>query len=200
MHTIPFVFYPGTLGVRGEVVWLGSGLDLWAGQAETFHQYPCRRWANNATPAVTSFLQRAMATEGNGLRPSTLNYITTCTLATKRTFSSIYPNGNVEERDRSRQFRYGLLNMTRPISSASSRRWMWELTMKKPLLLTKKSSNWPILYLRDDLIQVKIVLATVLMAIARKVIILNYQPLEPMYIFAAGVVLVCHRNHLLFRS
>ena len=72
--------------------------------------------------------------------------------------------------------------------------------MKKPLLLTKKSSNWPILYLRDDLIQVKIVLATVLMAIARKVTILNYQPLEPMYIFAAGVVLVCHRNHLLFRS
>ena len=50
---------------------------------------------------------------------------------------------------------------------------MWKLTMKKPLLCTKKSSNWPILYLRDDVIQVKILVATALMAIARKVIIVN---------------------------
>ena len=47
-----------------------------------------------------------------------------------------------------------------------------------------------ILYLRDDVIHVKIVLATALMAIARKVIILDYDELSPMYIFATGVVLV----------
>lgn len=47
-----------------------------------------------------------------------------------------------------------------------------------------------ILYLRDDVIHVKIVLATALMAIARKVIILDYDELEPMYIFATGAVLV----------
>ena len=47
-----------------------------------------------------------------------------------------------------------------------------------------------ILYLRDDVIHVKIVLATALMAIARKVIILDYEELEPMNIFATGVVLV----------
>jgi len=47
-----------------------------------------------------------------------------------------------------------------------------------------------ILYLRDDVIHVKIVLATALMAIARKVIILDYDELKPMYIFATGVVLV----------
>lgn len=47
-----------------------------------------------------------------------------------------------------------------------------------------------ILYLRDDVIHVRIVLATALMAIARKVIILDYDELEPMYIFATGVVLV----------
>lgn len=47
-----------------------------------------------------------------------------------------------------------------------------------------------ILYLRDDVIHVKIVLATALMAIARKVIILDYDELDSMYIFATGVVLV----------
>lgn len=47
-----------------------------------------------------------------------------------------------------------------------------------------------ILYLRDDVIHVKIVLATALMAIARKVIILDYEELEPMYIFATGLVLL----------
>ena len=45
-----------------------------------------------------------------------------------------------------------------------------------------------ILYLRDDVIHVKIVLATALMAIARKVIILDYDELEPLYIIATGVV------------
>lgn len=47
-----------------------------------------------------------------------------------------------------------------------------------------------ILYLRDDVIHVNIVLSTALMAIARKVIILDFDELEPMYIFATGVVLV----------
>jgi len=47
-----------------------------------------------------------------------------------------------------------------------------------------------ILYLRDDVIHVKIVLATALMAVARKVIILDYDELEPLYIFATGIVLV----------
>lgn len=47
-----------------------------------------------------------------------------------------------------------------------------------------------VLYLRDDVIHVKIVLATALMAIARKVIILDYDELAPMYIFATGIVLL----------
>ena len=47
-----------------------------------------------------------------------------------------------------------------------------------------------VLYLRDDVIHVKIVLATALMAIARKVIILDYEELDPMYIFATGIVLI----------
>nr|WP_205623619.1 phosphate-starvation-inducible PsiE family protein [Desulfogranum japonicum] len=47
-----------------------------------------------------------------------------------------------------------------------------------------------ILYLRDNVIHVKIVLATALMAIARKVIILDYDQLEPLYIFASGMVLL----------
>jgi uncharacterized membrane protein (DUF373 family) len=47
-----------------------------------------------------------------------------------------------------------------------------------------------ILYLRDDVIHVKIVISTALMAIARKVIILDYDSLEPMYIWATGLVLV----------
>ena len=47
-----------------------------------------------------------------------------------------------------------------------------------------------ILYLRDDVIHVRIVLATALMAIARKVIILDFDELDSMYIFGTGVVLV----------
>lgn len=47
-----------------------------------------------------------------------------------------------------------------------------------------------ILYLRDDVIHVKIVLATALMAVARKVIILDYDELDAMYVFATGLVLI----------
>ncbi len=47
-----------------------------------------------------------------------------------------------------------------------------------------------VLYLRDDVIHVKIVMATALMAIARKVIILDFETMDASYIWAtAGVVL-----------
>ena len=47
-----------------------------------------------------------------------------------------------------------------------------------------------IIYLRDDVIHVKIVLATALMAIARKVIIFDYDQISPDYVWAtAGVTL-----------
>jgi uncharacterized membrane protein (DUF373 family) len=45
------------------------------------------------------------------------------------------------------------------------------------------------LYLRNDVIHVKIVMATALMAIARKVIILDFKETEPMYIFATAAVI-----------
>ena len=46
------------------------------------------------------------------------------------------------------------------------------------------------IYLRDDVIHVKIVMATALMAIARKVIILDFDKISPDYVWAtAGVVL-----------
>lgn len=44
------------------------------------------------------------------------------------------------------------------------------------------------IYLRDDAIHVKIVLATALMAIARKVIILDIDKVEPQYIYAIAAV------------
>ena len=43
-------------------------------------------------------------------------------------------------------------------------------------------------YLRDDVIHVRIVLATALMAIARKVIILDYSTTGPQYIYATAAV------------
>ena len=47
-----------------------------------------------------------------------------------------------------------------------------------------------IIYLREDVIHVKIVLATALMAIARKVIIFDYDEISPDYVWAtAGVTL-----------
>ncbi|WP_319547671.1 phosphate-starvation-inducible PsiE family protein [Desulfogranum marinum] len=47
-----------------------------------------------------------------------------------------------------------------------------------------------ILYLRDNVIHVKIVLATALMAIARKVIILDFDELSPMYVLGTAAVLL----------
>ena len=47
-----------------------------------------------------------------------------------------------------------------------------------------------VLYLRDDVLHVKLVLATALMAIARKVIVLDYKTLEPEYIWATAAVIL----------
>lgn len=44
------------------------------------------------------------------------------------------------------------------------------------------------IYLRDDIIHVKIVMATALMAIARKVIILDFDIITPDYIFATAAL------------
>jgi len=44
------------------------------------------------------------------------------------------------------------------------------------------------IYLRDDIIHVKIVMATALMAIARKVIILDFKELETLHVFGIAAV------------
>lgn len=46
------------------------------------------------------------------------------------------------------------------------------------------------LYLRDDVVHVKLVIATALMAIARKVIVFDFEKLEPMYILATAAVVL----------
>ncbi len=46
------------------------------------------------------------------------------------------------------------------------------------------------LYLRTDVIPVKLVVATALMAISRKVIIFDYKVLSPQYVYASGLVLL----------
>nr|WP_136252004.1 phosphate-starvation-inducible PsiE family protein [Ningiella ruwaisensis] len=46
------------------------------------------------------------------------------------------------------------------------------------------------LYLRDDVIHIRLVIATALMAIARKVIVLDYSTVEPQYVYATGVVVL----------
>lgn len=45
-------------------------------------------------------------------------------------------------------------------------------------------------YLKEEIIHVKIVLATALMAIARKVIVFDFKELTPMYIFATAAVVL----------
>lgn len=47
-----------------------------------------------------------------------------------------------------------------------------------------------IMYLRTDAIPIQLVLATALMAIARKVIIIDFDELTPLYIFAIGFVVL----------
>jgi uncharacterized membrane protein (DUF373 family) len=46
------------------------------------------------------------------------------------------------------------------------------------------------LYLRDDIVHVRLVVATALIAIARKVIILDFEKIEPLYIFATAAVVL----------
>jgi uncharacterized membrane protein (DUF373 family) len=46
------------------------------------------------------------------------------------------------------------------------------------------------LYLRDDVIHVRIVVATALMAIARKVIVFDFNTLQPAYIWATAAVII----------
>jgi len=46
------------------------------------------------------------------------------------------------------------------------------------------------LYLREDVIHVRLVVATALMAIARKVIVFDYKDLSPQYIYASGAVVL----------
>lgn len=46
------------------------------------------------------------------------------------------------------------------------------------------------LYLREDVIHVRLVVATALMAIARKVIVFDYKELGPQYIYASGAVVL----------
>lgn len=47
-----------------------------------------------------------------------------------------------------------------------------------------------VMYLRTDVIPIKLVLATALMAIARKVIIIDFKDVTPMYIFATAAVVL----------
>lgn len=47
-----------------------------------------------------------------------------------------------------------------------------------------------VLYLRDDVLHVKLVLATALMAIARKVIVLDYKTVEPEYIWGTAAAIL----------
>ena len=47
-----------------------------------------------------------------------------------------------------------------------------------------------ILYLRDDVIHVKLVTATALMAIARKVIVLDFKTMSHHYVYATGAVVL----------
>ena len=46
------------------------------------------------------------------------------------------------------------------------------------------------LYLRDDVVHVKLVIATALMAIARKVIVFDFHQLEPMYVLGTAAVVL----------
>ncbi len=46
------------------------------------------------------------------------------------------------------------------------------------------------LYLRDDVIHIRLVIVTALMAIARKVIILDFEKVEPMYMFATAAIVI----------
>ena len=85
---------------------------------------------------------------------------------------------------------------------------MYQQLMKPPFLLLEISSIFKtfaaflavliaieiyqniVLYIRTDIIPIKLVIATALMAIARKVIIIDFRVLTPMYIFATACVVL----------
>ncbi|MFC3094360.1 hypothetical protein DRW07_14270 [Alteromonas sediminis] len=46
------------------------------------------------------------------------------------------------------------------------------------------------LYLRDDVIHIRLVVATALMAIARKVIVLDFTTVTPEYVYGIGIVVL----------
>lgn len=46
------------------------------------------------------------------------------------------------------------------------------------------------MYLRDDVIHVRIVMATAIMAIARKVIIMDFKQMDPVFVWATAVVIL----------
>jgi uncharacterized membrane protein (DUF373 family) len=46
------------------------------------------------------------------------------------------------------------------------------------------------LYLREDIIHVRLVVATALMAIARKVIVFDFKEISPPYVLATGAVVL----------
>jgi uncharacterized membrane protein (DUF373 family) len=46
------------------------------------------------------------------------------------------------------------------------------------------------LYLRDDVIHVRLVIATALMAIARKVIVLDFNTVSPEYLYGVGLIVL----------
>lgn len=46
------------------------------------------------------------------------------------------------------------------------------------------------LYLRDDVIHVKLVIATALMAVARKVIVLDFSVIDPGYLYGLGAIVL----------
>lgn len=46
------------------------------------------------------------------------------------------------------------------------------------------------LYLRKDVVHLKLVVATALMAVARKIIIFDYKQLDPSYIYSSGVLIL----------
>lgn len=46
------------------------------------------------------------------------------------------------------------------------------------------------MYLRDDIIHVKLVIATALMAIARKVIVFDFSELTPLFVVGTGIVIL----------
>ncbi len=46
------------------------------------------------------------------------------------------------------------------------------------------------IYLKEEIIHVQIVIATALMAISRKIIVLDFKTVEPEYVWASGVVII----------